>query len=269
MTRLVQISDLHFGTVDPDLLEPLSQAIGEAAPDLVIMAGDFVQRARASQFSDAAEFMAGLGRPWLGVPGNHDIPLFNLPLRLIDPFRAYKRWIDTDLQPRASLAGVQVVGLNTADPHSHQRGIVSPEEIERIGEAIRAADGSLVVIVAHHPFHQSPDVEKKLMLGAADALEHWAQCGPHVIMSGHLHQWLVEPFARRKGANMTLQLHCGTGLSTRRRGNPNDFAIVDCDAEGVAVTRMVAEGGRFVEAAAVRYDMGEAGWTRSGDRIER
>ena len=264
MTRLVQISDLHFGTVDQELLEPLVTAIDDAAPDLVVMAGDFVQRARREQFEAAAQFMKRLGRPWLGVPGNHDVPLFNLPLRLADPFRSYKRRISRELEPQLDVGGVRIVGLNTTDPFAHQRGRVTHGDIARIGKVISSAEDRLVVIVAHHPFHQSPEVEKESMVGAADALEHWASCGPHIIMSGHLHQWLVEPFVRRKGANMTLQIHCGTGLSTRRRGHPNDFAIVDHEAGGVDITRMVAEAGRFNETDAMRYEVGPQGWVKMG-----
>ena len=262
MTRLVQISDLHFGTVDQDLLEPLAQAIDKAAPDLIIMAGDFVQRARASQFRQAADFMARLGRPWLGVPGNHDIPLYNLPLRLFDPFRTYRRWISPDLTPSVDLDGVRVIGVNTTDPYAHQRGRLGEDSVERVGAAISSAGDRLIVVVAHHPFHQTPDVEKKLMVGAAAALEHWGDCGPHILMSGHLHQWLVEPFIRRNGANMTLQLHCGTGLSTRRRGHPNDFAIVDCAGDSVTITRMVAKAGTFEAEGVTHYTMTDAGWDK-------
>ncbi|QFT93936.1 Calcineurin-like phosphoesterase [Roseovarius sp. THAF9] len=269
MIRLVQISDLHFGREDPDLLDPLRTAIQGAAPDLVIMAGDFVQRARASQFRPAADFMNSLGQPWLGVPGNHDIPLYNLLLRALDPFRRYKCWICPELEPCVDLGDVKVVGLNTTDPWAHQRGRVGENDVHRVGEAISSNQGGLTIIAAHHPFHHTADVEKDLMIGASEALEHWAQCGPHVIMSGHLHQWLVEPFVRRKGANMTLQLHCGTGLSTRRRGHPNDFAVLDCTAEDVTVTRMVAEDGTFHDSGRTRYTLGEHGWERRGAQIER
>lgn len=262
MTRLVQISDLHFGREDPDLLEPLLDAIEAAAPDLVVMAGDFVQRARASQFEPAARFMERLGRPWIGVPGNHDIPLFNVFLRLLDPYRAYRRWIADDLEPRADLDDVMILGLNTSDPLAHQRGRVTEAEIARIGDAIGTAEDRLPVIVAHHPFHHAPDVEKKLMVGAPAALDHWADCGPHIILSGHLHTWLFEPFIRRKGANMTLQLHCGTGLSKRRRGQPNDFAILDCAAGEVFVTRMVEDAGRFSAKEKSRCTVTERGWER-------
>ncbi|MGK7653897.1 metallophosphoesterase family protein [Roseovarius sp. B08] len=269
MIRLVQISDLHFGREDPDLLGPLREAVQDAAPDLVVMAGDFVQRARASQFRPAAEFMETLGHTWLGVPGNHDIPLYNLFLRAVDPFRRYRRWICEELEPSVDFGDVKVVGVNTTDPFAHQRGRIDSSDVQRVGDVISSRQGRLTVVAAHHPFHHTADIEKKLMVGASEALEHWADCGPHIIMSGHLHQWLVEPFVRRKGANMTLQLHCGTGLSTRRRGHPNDFAVLDCDAEDVTVTRMVAEDGKFLMSGRTRYEVGDHGWARRGAQIER
>ncbi|SFR02032.1 metallophosphoesterase family protein [Poseidonocella sedimentorum] len=269
MIRLVQISDLHFGREDPELLGPLTEAIEAAAPDLVVMAGDFVQRARASQFRAARAFMRGLGRPWIGVPGNHDIPLFNLPLRLLAPYGPYRRWIAHELAPQQELGDVLLLGLNTADPFAHQRGRVRRADRERIAEAIARAGGRLPIIVAHHPFHHAPEVEKKLMVGAPKALETWAAAGPHMILSGHLHQWLFEPFIRRKGADMTLQLHCGTGLSTRRRGTPNDFAILDCSGRAVSATRMVGERGRFRPAGTVRYEVSADGWQRCGAAPER
>lgn len=269
MTRLVQISDLHFGREDPDLLDPLREAIRSAGPDLVVMAGDFVQRARASQFRPAAGFMEELGCPWLGVPGNHDIPLYNLFLRLVAPYRTYGRWISKDRAPTMVLDEVTVLGLDTTDPLAHQRGRISEADIRRIGKAIADAGDRLPVVVAHHPFHHAPGIEKKLMIGAPAALEHWAECGPHIILSGHLHRWLSEPFARRKGANMTLQLHCGTGLSLRRRGEPNDFAVLDCGPDGVLVTRMVAGDHRFEAAGEAFFEITSEGWVRRGARLER
>ena len=262
MTRLVLISDLHFGRDDPELLVPLTRAIRDAEPDLVLVGGDFVQRSRASQFSKACRFMDGLGLPWIGVPGNHDIPLYNLFLRAFDPYRSYRRWISQDLEPTVELRDAVILGLNTTDPLAHQRGRVSESAIRRIGDEIGRACGRLPIVLAHHPFHHAPHVEKQLMLGAPRALEHWGERGPHVILSGHLHRWLFEPFVRREGESMTLQLHCGTGLSHRLRGEANDFAILDCEGKEVVANRMVAVDGRFLFETAVRYRASDIGWRR-------
>ena len=266
--RLVQISDLHFGRERPDLLAPLIQAIAEAAPDLVVMAGDFVQRARASQFRPAREFMDALGVPWLAVPGNHDVPLYNLPERAFAPYAAYSKFISADREPVRIYPGIEVVGLDTTDPRAHQRGKVTAAQIDRIAEYIsRNVGRKTVFIVAHHPFHHAELIEKKLMLRAPDALETWSHCGPHVVLSGHLHHWRVEPFVARKGVQQTLQIHTGTGLSSRLRGEPNDFAIIDTKGDGLKVTRMaVTEGATHFEPRESHvFRRGVAGWTSASE----
>lgn len=257
--RIALLADLHFGRAQPDLVPSLLVAIESEAPDLVVVAGDFVQRARPSQFALARDFLSRLNAPWLAVPGNHDIPLFNLPERLLLPRRAYKRWIAKDTQPTLETESAVILGIDTTHRWSRQAGKIRPDQITRTCDVIRRYAGEKTVfLVAHHPFHQAIDVEKKLMLGAPRALEAWAECGPHVILSGHLHQWMIEPFLSRKNKSMTLQVHCGTGLSTRLRGEPNEFAIIETDGETLHVNRFVTEFG----ADAFRRD-GEFQFTRS------
>lgn len=239
--RLALLSDLHFGRAQPDLVPPLLAALEAAEPDRIVIAGDFVQRARAAQFRMARGFVDRLPAPWIAVPGNHDIPLFNLPARLLHPRRAYQRWIAEDTEPMLDTDAALVIGLDTTHRWSRQRGKVREAQIDRVARLIRDNRGTRVpVIAAHHPFHQGEAVEKQLMLGAGRALEAWAEAGPHVILTGHLHQWLVEPFVSKKNKSATLQVHCGTGLSTRLRGEPNEFALLDIGGGDVVIRRSVA-----------------------------
>ena len=97
MRRVVHLSDLHFGRDRPALLTPLLHAVNSLAPDLVVISGDFTQRARPEQFKTAAAFIAALQPPTLSIPGNHDVPLDNLLLRIFLPWRGYRKWIDRDL----------------------------------------------------------------------------------------------------------------------------------------------------------------------------
>ena len=46
MTRLLHISDLHFGAVNARLLEPLLALARHLQPDAIIVSGDLAQRAR-------------------------------------------------------------------------------------------------------------------------------------------------------------------------------------------------------------------------------
>lgn len=92
MTTLLQISDAHFGTEQPPVVQALLQLARGQAPDLVVMSGDITQRARRSQFKAARAFVDQL-KPaaLLTIPGNHDIPLFNLTLRAFAPYSNYSR----------------------------------------------------------------------------------------------------------------------------------------------------------------------------------
>ena len=239
--RLVLLTDLHFGRASPDLIQPLIDSVAAANPDLVVIAGDFVQRARASQFRDARAFVDRLPHPWIAVPGNHDIPLFNILARAFAPRAAFRRWIAPETEPMVESPQTVIIGLDTTHRWSHQRGLIRPAQVDRVAAAIRDhGKDRTVIVMAHHPFHQAPEVEKKVMKHAARALETWSDCGPHVILSGHLHTWTVEPFLAQKNRSMTLQVHCGTGLSTRLRGEPNEFAILDVDGDRFSACRMIA-----------------------------
>ncbi|SFB11024.1 3',5'-cyclic AMP phosphodiesterase CpdA [Poseidonocella pacifica] len=266
MIRITQISDLHFGRDDPTLEETLIDAVNASRPDLVVVSGDFVQRARWSHFREARAFMERIEAPTLSVPGNHDLPLWNLPLRLVAPKRRYQRYIARDLEPVIRLGGVTVVGVDTTYRWHWQSGRISAEQIDRVADIIgdRGPD-DVVVVVAHHPFHHSPEVEKKLMRGAPKALRRWGRAGPHVILSGHLHTWLTEPFVARRGDAQTLQVHAGTGLSTRLRGEPNDFAVLEIAGPEVRIIRHTAGADReFREADEVVFRCGDGGWVADG-----
>lgn len=266
--RLVLLTDLHFGRAQPDLVQPLLDQVARANPDLVVIAGDFVQRARAGQFQMARAFLDRLGRDWIAVPGNHDVPLYNLPERVLAPRSAFWRWITPETEPEVGADDARIVGIDTTSRWHHQRGRISRAQIARVGRIIEEEAGRrTVILVAHHPFHHRPEVEKKVMIGGAEALDRWSDCGPHVILSGHLHTWAVEPFVSRKSRSMTLQVHCGTGLSTRLRGEPNDFAIIDVEGDRLEICRM-AETGRntFSELARSSFRRTEVGWREAGAR---
>lgn len=249
MRRLVHVSDLHFGRDRPELLAPLAAAIGAARPDLVVVSGDLTQRARAGQFAAARRFLDGLGAPWLSVPGNHDVPLGNLAGRLLRPYAGYRRRIARDLEPLWSDGAVAVAGLNTTDPLAWQRGRARPAALARVCRRLTETGAALRVVVAHHPFVQLPAEPKAPMAGAAAGIEALAGCGVGLVLSGHLHTWRAAPVPRGMEGAVTLQVQAGTGLSTRQRGEPNDFNLVEAEAERVAVTRLAlaAGGARFAE----------------------
>ncbi|MGR3320483.1 MAG: metallophosphoesterase family protein [Pseudooceanicola sp.] len=267
MTRLVHLSDLHFGRDRPELLRPLTEAVNDLAPDLLIVSGDLTQRARESQFRAARDFLDTIRAPVLCVPGNHDIPVHRPVTRLFRPFRPFRRWIHRDLAPVVRLDGVAVVGMNSVDPWRWQRGRIRGRDIRRAcAIAEDAAEDTFVVLVAHHPLEHRPGTDKRLTRGAARAIDRLAACGADAILSGHLHVWLTGPFLTRPEGARILQVHAGTGLSTRHRGEPNDFACIDRDGDSLRIARWTAEpeGDAFAEASRRTFARGPDGW-RSSD----
>ncbi|HBS49770.1 MAG TPA: phosphodiesterase [Rhodobacteraceae bacterium] len=261
MRRLVHISDLHFGREQPELLEPLRQAIDAEQADLVAVTGDLTQRARRRQFRQARAFLDGLAAPWICVPGNHDVPLDKLWDRWFRPFKRYREIVSSDLTPVHEDAELLVVGLNTVDPFSWQRGKIRGRALRDACQRFAERDG-VKVVLAHHPFQQSPETKKSLMRNAHSALTRLSDCGAQLVLSGHLHRWLAEPFLTEERESNLLQVHVGTGLSSRLRGQENDFAVLTLDPGAVEVRRMVAESGRFVCRSKDAYVQGPTGWQR-------
>ncbi len=87
---LVHLSDLHFGTEQPECIRALGDFCALHQPELIVVSGDLTQRARFQQFYACKQFLESLKRPYLVVPGNHDIPLFHLWNRFISPFARYQ-----------------------------------------------------------------------------------------------------------------------------------------------------------------------------------
>src|SRR5258705_9934060 len=114
MRTIVHLSDLHFGRVDHDLLDPLIQSVVAIKPDLVAVSGDLTQRARSHQFREARAFLDRLPQPQIVVPGNHDVPLHNVFSRFLQPLEKYRRYITVDLQPFFTDEEIAVLGVNTA-----------------------------------------------------------------------------------------------------------------------------------------------------------
>ncbi len=266
MRRLIHLSDLHFGRDRPELLEPLLEAVNGLGADLVAISGDLTQRARDRQFAEAKDFIDRLNAPTLVVPGNHDVPLDNILVRLLNPWGRYRRFIGRDLEPEFRDDEITVIGVNTVNPLSWQRGRIARRALGRVCDAFRdEPEGRTRIVVVHHPLEQEPEVRKELMRGARRAVDALAACGADIVLCGHLHSWRAQSFAERAGRLGVIQVQAGTGLSNRLRGEENDFNLLILDGGEARVERYVAgEGACFTRAAVARFRSDDRGWASTG-----
>ncbi|EAR53028.1 possible phospodiesterase [Oceanicola granulosus HTCC2516] len=260
MSRILHLSDLHFGRDRAELEAPLLRSVDKLAPDLVAISGDFTQRARVGQFERARRFLEKIGQPWLAVPGNHDTPLDNLLVRAFAPWKRYREAISDDLEPNFENENVVVAGVNTVNPFSWQRGHISRRTVNRVCAAFANIERRVRIVMLHHPLQHGPEVDKRLMRGANEALARLEECGADIVLSGHLHNTIVRPFRAAPGL---LFVQAGTSLSDRLRGEPNTFNLLDVAHGEVAITSYSAgDDAEFTPDAGVTYARGESGWSK-------
>ena len=230
MTRIMHLSDLHFGTEDAEVLHALLQLTKALHPNLYLLSGDITQRARRSQFAAADAFVRQLAAPLLAVPGNHDLPLFNLPARLLNPYGNYRRVFGDQLEPQLDTPEILVIGVNTTRPGRHKDGEVSAAQIERVAQRLRQAPAQqLRVVMLHHPVRavEESDVSN-LLIGREQAVPAWVDAGMDLLLAGHIHLPYQVPLSGSTSERRGWAIQAGTGISRRVRGAiPNSINLLD------------------------------------------
>jgi 3',5'-cyclic AMP phosphodiesterase CpdA len=253
---VVHLSDLHFGRVDPTVAAALPLHLATLAPDLTVISGDFTQRARRAQFQEARAFLDALPAPRLVVPGNHDVPLYNVAARVLAPLAGYRRHITADLAPMFADTEMLVFGINTTRALTIKGGRIRQADVERLRDALRQAGRAVVkIIVAHHPFEPSAK--------AGDAVDVLTEAGADVFLTGHLHVSYTGHTAHRyqRGARSAIAVEAGTATSTRIREAANTFNVLRIAPQRIVVERIAWQAtGEFRIVDSQRFERTDAGW---------
>ncbi len=260
MTTLLQVSDTHFGTERREVVEAVVALARRERPELVVLSGDITQRARAAQFARARAFADRLGAPVLAIPGNHDIPLFDLLARVFRPYARYRAAFGKDLEPLHASAALLVLGVDTTRPWRHRHGEVSAVQVERVATRLsQASAAQLRVVVVHQPLAvASVREELHRLRGHALAARRWATAGADLVLGGHIH--LPYTVLLDGGTRPLRVVHAGTAVSSRtRQGVPNSLNIVRWDPHAGPAACCVErwdfshEAGVFVRSESARF----------------
>jgi 3',5'-cyclic AMP phosphodiesterase CpdA len=267
MRTLVHLSDLHFGRIDSMMVDPLRRAINDAKADLVAISGDFTQRARRDQFKAARAFVDSLTTKTLVVPGNHDIPLYDVLSRFAAPLSYYRKYISSDLEPEYQDEEMVVLGVNTARSwvFPFGEGRINAAQVDRIVQRLSTVPPAMLrVIVTHHPFDLPPGVHEQRLLGrSAMAMEKLAMVHADLFLSGHLHLSHVSHTVDRYqvSGHSALIVQAGT-ISTRGRGEQPSFNVLQMQRPDIVLSRHAWDdvAGGFVASEVGRYRHGDRGW---------
>lgn len=264
MRKILHLSDLHFGRTDPAVVAAVREIAHALDPQLIVVSGDLTQRAREHQFMAARAFLDSLRAPTLVVPGNHDVPLYNVAARFLRPLRRYEKYITADVQPVFVDDEIAVVGIRTARSLTWKGGRINRGQAERAREIFCAAAQKQVrILVTHHPFDLPQQLSASALVGrAAMAMAWWGECAPDLLLAGHLHLHGAGTTVRPRQRGAAIVVQAGTATSTRVRGEQNSFNLIHVSSEAVDVDRygLTAHGNSFAPESTTRFARAADGW---------
>jgi 3',5'-cyclic AMP phosphodiesterase CpdA len=267
MRTLAHLSDPHFGRIERATVQALIAAVTEARPDIVVVSGDLTQRAKAREFQEARRFLDALPSPQIVVPGNHDVPFYNVLARALRPLRNYQRYISKDLEPFYSDDEIAIVGVNTARSFTFKSGRINRQQVARSCARLEACgENRTRVIVSHHPCDLPETDELHGLVGRADmAMAGFACCHVDLILSGHLHTSHSSESTPRDDSPgyPALVIHAGTATSTRTRGELNAFNIIRVEGPCVSIECLAwnQESSSFLSFETAQFQRTPAGWS--------
>jgi 3',5'-cyclic AMP phosphodiesterase CpdA len=234
------------------------------------VSGDLTQRARRAQFRAARDFLDALPAPLVVVPGNHDVPLYNVFARFVTPLWGFRKHVARETTQFVDNE-VAVLGADTTRAFTIKDGGLTERDVARLVQQLNTVPSSAVrVLVCHHPFDQPRSRAARLTRPAPwrDAVFTLIEHGVDLFLTGHRHLSFAGHTAARYHVygRSAIVVEAGTATSVRVRGEANAFNIVRVDRHQVTVDRLEwhASSGRFHTAHRERFDCAAvAGWTTS------
>jgi len=271
MRTIAHVSDFHFGAELPWVAEALRADLARISPSLTVVSGDLTQRARRRQFAEARAFLEKLPGPRLVVPGNHDVPLYDVFRRMFAPLARYRKFIGADLDPVFDDGELFVAGVNTARALSWESGRISVSQINALRHELGRTQARFKVVVTHHPFIPPPagsaSARIDLVGRARRALVVLDAGSVDLLLSGHLHRSYGGDARTRTPASRRaiVAAQAGTAISRRLRArDPNSYNLISLDEDMISVEVRTWSDDRFVSLRTARFVRAEQGWIAAG-----
>ena len=274
MARIAHLSDVHFGAHDDKVVAGAEAWLQEQQPDLVIISGDFTQRARVEQFSEAG----GLARPASRRRAGRCSPCPAITTsrsttsssRFAAPLHRYSAISTTISAPGSRMSDVAVLGINTARSLTFKDGRINREQMGIIEERFAAVPADKTrILVTHHPLFAMPIGEgTRADRGGRPARgrgrRRCAAPASTSLLAGHFHRTYAE--AARKmveKAGRALVIQAGTATSTRLRNDElQSFNWIHAHRNNDIELQVIAwDGSGFRRGSHVRFGYDGENWS--------
>jgi 3',5'-cyclic AMP phosphodiesterase CpdA len=249
-TKLMHISDLHFGQHDDQKVDALIKVVEQHRPAIVCVTGDIADSPRKGNFQEAKNFLDKL-TPFCGinkfvVPGNHDAFLRSISLNKFRRYLASR----TEFGSHINISGLDICifGVDSTcfsfwdASNTGKFSLRSQRSLERAIEYLRQQlgdqkfnDAVKICLVHHHPLPtMSSELEKMLYFKNCGAfLKIAAQHRFDLILHGHKHEpacfFVDYDHAGKEGPMVILSAGTATKKLERERGisRQTQFYLVD------------------------------------------
>jgi 3',5'-cyclic AMP phosphodiesterase CpdA len=268
MRTIAHISDLHFGKHNKKAEEALLADLKALKPSLIAISGDLTQRALRAQFKHAREYLQRLPAPFLVVPGNHDIPFFDVTRRMLLPLHRYKNYITHELSPIYTDDELAIIGINSASAVTIEGGRISSKQLAWAAGVFSAVPPHCFrIVVTHHPFLKPPGVHRfrRVIRPAKKALETFAHCGVDLLLCGHFHRTHAEDVSKHHAsiARPIIHVQAGTAICSKVHMNcDNSFNFITLSGDTMIVETRSWNGLKFEATEHDEFERVDGRWRR-------
>jgi 3',5'-cyclic AMP phosphodiesterase CpdA len=131
------------------------------------------------------------------------------------------------------------------------------DQVQRMRQILAAIPPDVFkVLVTHHPFIPPPtDLSPPTVGHAAEALAVLAEHSVELLLAGHLHlAYTADVRSHHVAATRSmLSIQAGTAISTRHRGEPNQYNHIQINPPQVSITLRLFDGREFQAGTCARF----------------
>ena len=265
MKKIVHISDLHFGTENSEVVNHLIDDINDFKPDVVVVSGDLTQRAKTKEFIKAESFLKKLEYHTVVIPGNHDIPLYNIWDRIVNPFKKYDKYFE-ETDRYYSDDKLEIIGLNSVRNLRWKSGKLSSEQLDTGTADFKNSDMNIIrVLVVHHNLFHISSKRDAVKIFKTKLLQNWLMKNQiYLVLFGHDHKSMVKPIIYDDDNIFDLILiQAGSGTSNRTRGYPNSYNTVEVSDNDCTIKIKEFKEDKFEIKSVQHFIKKSTGWQYS------